>query len=53
LAAGIEPAASHNAAEFQRICDRFAEGGAAQGMTEEKLAEILDLDRFSLCFSLL
>jgi prevent-host-death family protein len=30
-----------NAAEFQRFCDRIAEGAAARGMTEDKLAEIL------------
>jgi hypothetical protein len=41
FAAGIRPAASLDAAEFQRICDRVGEGGAAQGMTDEKLAEIL------------
>jgi hypothetical protein len=37
FAAEIPPAASLNAAEFQRI----GEGGVAQGMTEEKLVEIL------------
>jgi antitoxin Phd len=30
-----------NTDEFQRFCDRIGERAAAQGMTEEKLAEIL------------
>ncbi|MEO8659201.1 MAG: type II toxin-antitoxin system Phd/YefM family antitoxin [Bryobacteraceae bacterium] len=30
-----------NTSEFQRFCDRVAEGAAARGLTEEKLAEIL------------
>ena len=30
-----------NAAEFQRFCDRVAEGAAARGISEDKLAEIL------------
>ena len=30
-----------NAAEFQRFCDRVAEGAAARGLNEDKLAEIL------------
>lgn len=30
-----------NSAEFQRFCDRVAEGAAARGMTENKLTEIL------------
>ena len=30
-----------NVAEFQRFCDRVAEGAAARGLTEAKLAEIL------------
>jgi prevent-host-death family protein len=34
-----------NAAEFQRFCDRVAEGAAARGMTEDKLTEILADDR--------
>ncbi len=30
-----------NTAEFQRFCDRVAEGAAARGLTEKRLAEIL------------
>ena len=30
-----------NAAEFQRFCDRVAEGAAARGLSEDRLAEIL------------
>jgi prevent-host-death family protein len=30
-----------NAADFQRFCDRVAEGTAERGMTEDKLAELL------------
>ena len=30
-----------NASEFQRFCDRVAEGAAARGLTRDKLAEIL------------
>lgn len=30
-----------NATELQRFCDRVAEGAAARGITEDKLAEIL------------
>jgi antitoxin Phd len=30
-----------NTEEFQRFCDRIGERAAAQGMTEEKLAETL------------
>lgn len=30
-----------NRAEFDCFCDRIAEGAAARGLTEEKLAEIL------------
>jgi len=30
-----------NASEFQRFCDRVAEGTAARGLTQGKLAEIL------------
>ncbi len=30
-----------NADEFQRFCDRVAEGAAARGLTEAKLTEIL------------
>jgi prevent-host-death family protein len=30
-----------NTDEFQRFCDRIGERAAAQGMTKEKLAEIL------------
>ncbi len=30
-----------NADEFQRFCDRVAEGAAMRGLTEDKLAEIL------------
>jgi antitoxin Phd len=33
-----------NASEFQRFCDRVAEGAIARGLTEEKLAEILSDD---------
>lgn len=34
-----------NAAEFQRFCDRVAEGAEARGLTEKKLAKLLDDDR--------
>lgn len=33
-----------NAAELQRFCDRVGEGAAARGLTEDKLAEILEDD---------
>lgn len=32
---------TRNLAEFDRFCDRIAEGAAVRGLTEEKLAEIL------------
>lgn len=34
-----------NAAEFQRFCDRVAAGAAARGLTEDKLAQILEDER--------
>ncbi len=30
-----------NTAEFQRFCDRVAEGAATRGLTEDRLTEIL------------
>jgi antitoxin Phd len=34
-----------NVADFQRFCDRVAEGAAARGLTEDKLTEILADER--------
>jgi prevent-host-death family protein len=34
-----------NAAEFQRFCDRVGKDAAVRGLTEKKLAKLLDDDR--------
>jgi len=34
-----------NAAEFQKFCDRIGESAARRGLTEKKLAQLLDDDR--------